>query len=767
MPKLVKTKVENEGRVTEEFAWVETPKTTPWDMEEELQVVGKPIARVDGVERVTGAAKYTTDIQLPRMLYAQFLRSPHAHARIVSVDTSEAEAMFGVRAVLHRKNVESNRFQSKRDIFEDPVRFVGDEVAAVIGDSAQIVRAALKKIRVEYQVLPYVLDAESAAQPDAPQVSPNGNLLDDGAREYARGDVVRGLAQAEVIVEGVFTTGAQIHSALEPHSCVASWDGQVLTVWESTQDVEGVRDRVGKVTNLDKTRVRVIGSYVGGAFGAKFGAGKHTLIAAQMAIQLKRPVRFALDRYGEQVAAGQRSPTKQYLKLGAKKDGTLVAIDLTSYNNLGAFSSWGPYVEGPAQELYACENVKTSCYNVLTHSPPFDSFRAPGSVEGAFALESMMDELALKLGMDPLDLRIKNYARVLPESGKSFTSNGLLDAYEQGARAIGWENRTKRVKSEGTIRRGIGMASQIWYGAGAPPSYAVIHINPDATATILTASQDLGTGTKTILCQIAAEELGFPLDRVGIEIADTRSGPFAGGSGGSMTASSVGPAVREAAADAREQLTSLAATFLKKRAKDIRIENGIVKTRQVEKSLVEILTALDNIQIIGRGSRNPNPGEYEIRTFGAQFAQVTVDIETGEIRVERIVASHDSGRILNPLTVSSQIEGGVLQGMGFALLEGRVLDSTGISLNASLEGYHIPTIADAPQIDTRMIDRADPLSNNLGIKGVGEPPIIPTAAAIANAIYDAVGIRFYDAPIMRDRVLLELEKLGTETLKLE
>lgn len=768
MPKLVRTKVENEGRVSEELAWVSTPKTQVWDVEQELRVVGKPIARVDGVERVTGAAKYTTDIQLPRMLHAKFLRSPHAHARIVSIDASDAEKMPGVRAVLHCKNVASNRFQSNRELFPETVRFVGDEVAVVAADSLPLARAALKKIRVEYEILPHVLDAEAATQPDAPQVTSKGNLLNGAADVYTRGDVTRGFAQADVIVEGVFTTPTQIHTPLETHACVASWDGQTMTLWESTQDVESVRERIAKLLELDRAHVRVLSPYVGGAFGAKFGAGKHTLIAAQLAQRLKRPVRFVLDRRDENVATGQRSPSKQYVKLGAKKDGTLTAMELTTYANLGAYATWGGWVAGPLRELYACENVKTTSYEVFTHTPPFASFRAPGFVEGIFALEQMMDELAARLQLDPLVLRMKNYARVSPESGKPYSSNGLLDAYQEGARVFGWnEKREKRqaYKASETgdwrlsnpVRRGVGMASQIWFGAGAPPSYAIVKVNRDATATLITATQDMGQGTKTVLCQIAAEELSFPLEKISVEIADTQMGVFAGGSGGSMTVSSVGPAVREAAADAREQLIALAATFLKKRAKEVRIENGIVKGRNVEKPLAEILNALDNIQIVGQGSRNPHTNDYEIRTFGAQFVEVAVDTETGEIRVERVVAAHDSGRILNPLTVSSQVEGGVLQGMGFGLMETRVMDASGASLNSSLEGYHIPTIADAPKIETRMIDRADLLANNLGVKGAGEPPIIPTAAAIANALYDALGVRFYDAPITRDKVLERLE----------
>lgn len=772
MPKLVRTKVENEGRVTEELAWVSTPKTQAWDVEQELRVVGKPIARVDGVERVTGAAKYTTDIQLPRMLHAKFLRSPHAHARIVSIDASDAEKMPGVRAVAHCKNApNANRFTRDRALFQETVRFVGDEVAAVLADSQAAARAAMKKIRVEYEILLHVLEAEAATFAGAPQVTPEGNLLDGKPDAYTRGDIAKGLAEADVIVEGVFTTAAQIHTPLETHACVASWDGQTCTVWESTQDVESVRERLAKILKLDKTHVRVISHYVGGAFGAKFNADKHTVLAALWTQQLKRPVRFAQDRREENVATGQRSPTKQYLKLGAKKDGTLTAIELTTYTNLGAYASWGGWVAGPARELYACENLAATSYQVFTNTPPFASFRAPGFVEGAFALEQLMDELAARLRIDPLELRIKNYARVSPESGKPYSSNGLLDVYQEGARAIGWSERRK-TKDKGrnyrdSIRRGVGMAGQIWFGAGAPPSYAILKINPDASATILTATQDMGQGTKTVLCQIAAEELSFPIEKISVEIADTQMGVYAGGSGGSMTVSSVGPAVREAAADARAQLTSLAATFLKKRAKEIRIENGVVKTRKAETPLAAILKELDNIQIIGHGSRNPNTSDYEIRTFGAQFVQVAVDVETGEVRVERVVAAHDSGRILNPLTVSSQIEGGVLQGMGFGLMETRVLDASGASLNSSLEGYHIPTIADAPKIETHMIDRADLLANNLGVKGAGEPPIIPTAAAIANAIYDALGVRLYDAPITRDKILDALEKLENRALKSE
>lgn len=757
MAKLIKTKVEVEGRVTEEYAWVEDPKTVPWDIEAELGIVGKPMPRIDGVERVTGSAAFTTDIRLPRMVHAAFLRSPHPHARVIEIDTSRAQAMPGVRAVFTHKNVPSNKFQRPRPLLGEFVRFVGDEVAVVAADTEEIARAALKQIHVEYEVLPFVLDAEQAAKPDAPPVHTGGNFLDGEPSPETRGDIKKGFAEADVIVEGVFQTPTQLHNALETHSSVADWDGTTLTVWDSTQDVQGVRNRLAELLELDRNRVRVIKNYIGGGFGAKIGAGKHTVMAAQMARHLNRPVRFVLDRTEENIASGNRSATKQYLKIGAKKDGTLTAIELTAYNTLGAYASWGGYVSGPVQEMYLCPNVRTLLYNMFTHTPPFMAFRAPGYVEGIFGLESLMDELAAQLGLDPLELRLKNYSRTAQQVDLPYSSNGLIDAYETGAREIEWSRRARPPQARGPWRIGVGMASQIWFGSGAAPSYALVKINPDASATVVSATQDLGTGTKTVLAQIAAEELGIPFKMISVEIGDTQMGVFAGGSGGSMTLASVGPAVREAAADARQQLLELAAVYLEENVKGLRLEDGVVWGPEVETPLADILDELGEITIIGRGSRAPNPGGYAIRTFGAQFAQVAVDIESGEIRVEKIIASHDSGRIINPLTTSSQIEGGVTQALGYALTEERILDSSGVVLNPNLEGYRIPTIADVPDIQTRMIDRADNLINNLGAKGVGEPPIIPTAAAIANAVYHATGIRFYELPLTRDRVLNALE----------
>jgi len=766
MAKLVKTRTEIEGHLRENFALVDQPRTTAWDVEDELEIVGQPVPRVDGQQRVSGAAHYPSDIQLPGLLHAHCLRSPHPHARLLRVDTARAEQLPGVRAVLSRNNAPPTPWRNTQPLFADILRFAGQEVAVVVADTPTLARAALKLIEVEYEPLPFVLDPEAALRDDAPRVFTDSNLLNGAPEEYARGDVEKGFQQSAVIVEGVFETPAQMHNAFETHGSVAAWEGDQLTVYDSTQYIYGVRDDLARWFGLNKNQVRVIKQYMGGGFGAKTSTGKYTIIAALLARRTGRPVRFFLDRVEENLATGHRSPSRQYIKIGAKKDGTLVAIDARSYSSIGVFEAgWCGPVCAPMREQYACPNVRTREHYVRTHTGPFDSFRAPGAVVGTFAFEVLMDELAHKLKLDPLELRIKNYSRRSPTDGKDYSTNGLLDAYQTGARAIGWKDRDKKKAQTpaSPLRRGIGMASQIWGGSGGPPSYAQVRIHPDASATLITGTQDLGTGTKTILTQIAAEELGLPLDKFRIEIGDTQWGLYSMISAGSMTAASVGPAVREAAADAKAQLLDLAAKYLGLKRATVSLRAGLIsglkRGKPITQPLADIIGQLGDVTIIGQGSRAPNPDHVAIRTFGAQFAEVEVDIETGAVRVIKIVASHDCGRVLNPLTLSSQMEGGVIQGLGYALMEQRLMDANlGVVVNPNLEGYHLPTMLDIPEIEVRMIDRADPNINNLGAKGAGEPPIIPTAPAIVNAVYDAIGVAIHKLPLTRETVLEALSR---------
>lgn len=761
MAKVLKTQVEFEGRFYHEYVVVEGEELPPWAAGAKLFTVGRPQPRVDGAERVTGAATFTHDVRLPGMLYGKILRSPHPHARIRRLDAGAAERLPGVRAVLHAGNTPEISWRGgTTKLFDTTLRYPGDEVACVVADEEEPLEEALSLIEVEYEALPFVLDPEAALKPGAPRVHPSGNLVGGKPEVYWRGDVERGLAEADVVVEGTFRTQTALHNCMETHGSVARWEGEMLTVWDSTQHIFGVRAQVAKALGLPLSQVRVIKQSMGGGFGSKNQAGKYTVMAALAARQTGRPVQILLDRREENLATGNRPASVQTLKVGAKRDGMLTAIDHRSIVNVGAYALFPASTSGPTRRLYRCPNVRTEDRSVFTNLGPFSAFRAPGYVEGTFALESMMDELAQRLDLDPLELRLRNYAEVDPITGKPYTTKGLRQAYARGAELIGWSKRQeKRERATGRRRVGFGMASQIWGGNGGPPAYALVKINPDGTATVVTGTQDIGTGTRTVLTQVAAEALRFPLSQVRVELGDTQLGVYAPLSAGSMTLASVGPAVRVAAEEARRQLLDVGAQVLELPEEQLALEDGqFVDGRTGERTPVgAIFEKLGNYMIMGRGARGPNPEGKSVNTFGAQFAQVEVEVETGCVRVNRMVAVHESGRVINPLAVRSQLEGGVIQGLGYALFEQRFVDPRqGLVLNAELENYKVPTVQDVPEIVAEMVDLPDKEANNLGVKGVGEPPIIPTAAAIANAVADALGRRIWELPLSADRVLMAL-----------
>jgi xanthine dehydrogenase YagR molybdenum-binding subunit len=790
MTRLVKTRVYFEGRAHDEWALVdENDAARPWDVEEELQVVGRPHPRIDGAARVTGRARYTVDVVLPGQLHGAFVRSPYAHARVRSIDVAAAEALPGVWAVLTPENTRLE-WRAGVNVLSDEPRFQGDEVAFVVADTPEQARAAAARVKVDYEPLPFVVDGEAARRPDAPSVRGTPENLQGGEpQRYARGDVARGFGEAEVVVEGTYRTPVALHNPLETHASVAVWEGEQLIVYDSTQAIFGVRNRLAELLGLPRDRVRVIKQYMGGGFGAKLGTGKQTVLAALAARRLGRPVKAVLGRREENLAVGNRSASVQRVKLGAKRDGTLTAIELEATAAVGAYAGWSPDLGGPYKELYRCANVNTTVYGVHTNTGTFTAFRAPGYVEATFGLECALDELAAALAMDPLELRRHNYTERDQERDIPYSSRGLMDAWLVGAERAGWP----RVRSGGRagvgdsggspLRRGWGMASQIWGAYGGPPAFAVARLNSDGSLVVQIGTQDIGTGTRTVLAQIAAEELSLPLERVTIELGDTQAAPHGAASGGSATVASNGPAVRSACADARRQLLEIAAQrheyggelalvdgkivgpgFPPPGEKDGEGgeggEDGGAGGAGVGQGLTigALLGELGDVEVIGRGSRGPNVEDLAVQTFGAQFAEVEVDTETGAVRVLRVIAVHDCGRIINPLTTSSQVEGGVIQGVGYALTEQRVVDpASGVVLSDDLESYRIPTMLDAPAVETVMLDRADRAANNLGAKGVGEPPIIPTAAAIANAVYDATGVRVREIPITRDRLLAALE----------
>ncbi len=764
MPRIrvVKSRDEFEGEIYESLAVIEGSDLSAPAAGTELPEIGHARSRIDGTQRVTGRATYTQDITLPGMLHAVILRSPYPRARVRAVDATKALAMPGVRDVIHRFNAPKAAFRGEDTIFREEVRFVGDEVAAVAADTAGVAYAAIAQIAVDYEVLPHVVDLEEAMAENAPTLEGDGNVIESG--KLSRGDTRKAFKDADAVIEATYRTSTQLHNSFETHGAVAQWDGEVLTVWESTQHVFGVRDGLRNALQLPLTKIRVICDYMGGGFGSKGGVGKYSIVAALLAMRTQRPVRCVYTRREENLAAGNRSATLQTVKL-AGKDGHISAVEHTSWSNSGQ-GKWVANPTGPTNTLYDFANLNTKSYRVVTNAGSLSAFRAPGYVEGTFALESAIEELADAMGVDPLTLRRSHAGKAKdPRTGKPYTLNRILECYTIGAREIGWSRR-KRGGTRGSTphrRRGLGMASQIWGGGGGPPAYATVHFNSDGTVVLRAGTQDIGTGTRTVLAQICADELGIDVRNISVRIGDTE-GPYGPISAGSLTLASVGPAVRLAAKDAREQYLAAAAGVLETPVGELRMVGGHVVSKGARTPISEISKKLENNTVIGKGSRFPNPDNMSIKTFGAHFADVEVDVRTGEIFVLRIVAVHDIGRIVNPLTAASQVEGGVIQALGFALSEERIVDrALGRVMNANLEWYKIPTVADVPEIVVRFTDRPDRKANNLGSKGLGEPPIIPTAAAVANAIANATGARVRHAPMTRARVLEALALVKADT----
>ncbi|HVH50983.1 MAG TPA: molybdopterin cofactor-binding domain-containing protein, partial [Gaiellaceae bacterium] len=468
-----------------------------------------------------------------------------------------------------------------------------------------------------------------------------------------------------------------------------------------------------------------------------------------------RPVRCALTRREENTASGNRNATIQRLTVGARSDGTIVALG-GEFINAHGWSGWSTTTEGPMKMLYACDNVRTTRYTTKLNIPPMKAFRAPGFVEGTFGLECLIDELAASLSVDPLELRRQNYAS--SNDGTPYSSKNLSECYELAAKH--WERRHDvRARSDARWKRGVGMASQVWFGGGGPPSYAWMRVGSDGRAHVVTAMQDIGTGTRTAMAQIAAEELGLPLDRVDVVLGDSARGPYATLSAGSSTTPSVGPAVRAAAADAKRQILEIAAQRHDVAEDTLDVRDGSIVSADgtLSQPLEDLVGLLEDAQILGKGARGPNPTGMSVLTFGVQVAEVAVDVETGEVRVERVAAVHDVGRIINTLGARSQVEGGIIQGIGHTLSEARLLDpDTGRTLTTTLDSYRMPTIADVPEIVCEFVDKPDEHLTNLGSKGLGEPPIIPIAAAIANAIRDATGADVHELPISREELLRAL-----------
>jgi len=714
----------------------------------DFRIIGKATPRIDGAEIVTGRAKYTPDIKLRGMLIGKILRSPRAAAEIVSIDLAPALALPGVVTAMK--------------LAEGVVRYAGQQVAAVAAVDERTADKALGLIKVEYKSLPFVVDWEKARDASAPQVRAGQPNVEE-INTYARGDVEKGFAEADVVVERTYGTGFEIHHPTETHGSVALWEGDHLLVIDSTQAVHGVRDGLARALKVPAANITVIKTYMGGGFGSKLGVNEHTVAAAVLARQTGRPVKILLSRRDNAVCVGHRPSSLQTYKIGAKKDGTLTAIRLT--NTASGGLNAGDEVAEPAVDIYACPNCRADEQTVYTNTGGSRATRAPGHTQGAFGLEGAMDELAAALDMDPLELRRKNYStRNRGDTGLPYSMKRLDRCYDAGAKAIGWERRNRKPGggvAKGPWRRGMGVATSIWWGAGAPGTLADIVLYPDMSVEVICGTQDIGTGTRTHMAVVAAETLGLAPNEITVKLGNSDY-PWAPNSGGSQTTPSVAPAVRDAALKAVERLKAAAAARLKVDAGDVVMAERKFSSKADPSRSVAFADVYRDLrrETVFHGERGGMPMDaFAFNTFGAHFAEVEVNVETGRIRVLKYAAAQDSGQIINKLTAESQVIGGITQGLSAGLFEERVMDdTTGNPVNPNLRDYKIATSLDIPEITAIFVDAYDPRANNLGTKGLGEPVRIPSSAAVANAVYNAIGVHVREIPMTPKRVLEALKR---------
>jgi len=696
----------------------------------------KRFKRLDAVDKVTGRAQFTHDVRRPDMLYAVMVTCPHAHARILKVDTADAEKMPGVKAVIVVNATGT-------------ALCAGWIIAALAAETRQQSADAARSIKVDYEILSFVVDADQAISPDSPKATTGSNVQRSSILN--RGNVDNGFKLADVVHEGVYTTSVNTHCCPETHGCVAEWNGDELTVWFSTQGLWAVQRGVASGARISAGKARVITQHMGGGFGSKLDPEDFANLCVRLANMTKRPVHFMIDRATDTLVYGNKPGAKISVKVGAKKDGTLTAVSMQAYSITGY--GGGQSYATPFQDFYTCPNVRVDESNVRINAGSSRAFRAPGHPQGSFCMEMALEELAMKLDIDPLELRLKN------------VSESLLDArqYELklGAERFGWKDKFKKHGSQtGRIRRGVGCAITYWpYYGQAGGAVARCTLFPDGGVEIANGSQDLGTGNRTALAAAAAETLGIEIDRIKVSIGDTQLGLNGPSSGGSMTTSTVVPAVRSAAYKAQQQLFGLVAQAWQTTAADIDCRDGVVfrksdSTKTMSWPQAASLTQGNPIVTTGDHIRPNVPGVSTGTPMrGAQFAEVEVDTETGKVRCVKIVAVQDCGKAMALAQAESQICGGVLMGVSFALFEERIMDTTlGRQINPNFENYKILGPMDAPEIDVLLVDVIDPV-NNASAKGLGEPPHIPTAAAIGCAVVNAIGAPVRDLPITPYKVL--------------
>ena len=717
------------------YAWPEKPR-----------LIGTRISRVDGPLKVTGRAKYSYDINRPGMIYGRILRSPHAHARLTSIDAGAAEKAPGVKAVLITIKP------------GDKVLYPGEEIGALAAVTEQQAEDALRLIQIEWEVLPPLATVEQSMRPEAPRVFNPANTRRGSAQQD--GDLDAGFKAAAFTVDATYSTQVQTHTSLETHGCVCEWNGDNLTAWVSTQAVHGTREGFAQGLKIPQANVRVITEFMGGGFGSKFGPDIQGLLCARLARAAGAPVKLMLDRKEEHLATGNRPSAFAKVKAGVSADGKLTAFDAQSWGTGGA----GAGSDYPLPYIYVFPNRRRSHTDVYINAGQQRAMRAPGHPQGCFVTEVLMDELADQVRMDPVEFRLKNLPPLAP--------NAMWAKYfPMGAERINWKSRHPTGDpTPGPIKRGLGCSANRWGGAGTG-ARAHCEITSDGGVVMRCGTQDIGTANRTIMAIVVAETLGLEIAQVKIELGDSNH-PFAPGSGGSTTAAAVMPAMRVTAGKARDALFERIAPQLGVTVDQLQIGVGQVivgpstrdsaasgaaaRSGQASRNITwrEACKMLGTVPVSvdGQWERGLSAGG----TSGVQFAEVEVDIETGISTVKKIVCVQDCGMIVDLKTAETQCYGGIISGVNYAVFEERILDrNTANMVNPNMEWYHMAGQSDIPEIDVVLVDQPE-----RGVIGIGEPPAVATAAAIANAIRNATGVTLRHIPITPDKLLAELERAG-------
>lgn len=688
------------------------------------RVVGTPLSRIDGPKKVTGTAPYAFEHSPEDVAYAFPVQSTIAKGQITSIDTSAAQAIAGVITVLTHENAPRLKPQSdaELDVLQsNAVAYRGQFIAFVVAETLEIAQQAAGVVVVHYQEQSHDVvlstDRDNLYKPKT--VNPSYET------DTSSGDVEAALASAPVSIDHTYTTPTYHNNPMEPHATVARWGDDGVTLYDSNQGSHMVQNTVAQTFGLSPERVRVISPYVGGGFGSKGKVHPHTILVVMAAQVVGRPVKFALARRHMFAVTGYRTPTIQRIRLGANNDGRLTAISHDVVEQTSTLKEFAEQTAVVTRMMYAAPNRSTTHRLARLDVPTPAWMRAPGECPGMYALESAMDELAIACKIDPIELRIRNEPDVDPETGHPFSSRGLVACLREGAQHFGWQSRDPRpgIRAEGRWRIGTGVAASV-YPVFRRPSTASIRANRDGHYNVRIDASDIGTGAWTVLTQIAADALEAPLERIHLEIGDTLlpKASLAGGSGGT---SSWGTAIVDAARKLRARIQE---------------EHGVIPD--------------GGLEVTGESGENPDAKSFAMYAFGAQFAEVRVNMDSGEVRVPRLVGVFAAGRIMNAKTARSQFLGGMTMGLSMALHEESVMDSRfGDYVNHDLAEYHIATNADVGTVGVSWIEEDDPHVNPMGAKGIGEIGIVGTAAAIANAAYHATGIRIRDLPITLDKLL--------------